>query len=203
MLDGLKMAAISLISTVILAAGGAAVSAESNNNNNNSGNSNPGNDVTLCHATGSQTNPYVKITVNSNGALGHAGSKHQDGRDIIPPFTYNNQGQNASFPGQNWDAAGQATFNNNCVPPTPGQGGGGEVLGTNVTPSTPQAAAPAPAGGAGAAQIQAIPQGGVGAGAGGGDGSISLLAAAGIGGSLASLAGGLLWSYRRANVAVK
>jgi hypothetical protein len=43
--------------------------------------------VTLCHATGSTTNPYVKITVDAAGAYdGHY--KQHDG-DIIPAFTYN------------------------------------------------------------------------------------------------------------------
>ena len=38
--------------------------------------------TTICHATGSAKNPYVRITV-SNGALA-AHRAHQDGRDIIP-----------------------------------------------------------------------------------------------------------------------
>jgi len=38
--------------------------------------------VTICHATGSATNPYVEITISVNGLHGHA--HHQDGRDIIP-----------------------------------------------------------------------------------------------------------------------
>jgi LPXTG-motif cell wall-anchored protein len=92
-------------------------------------------DVTLCHATGSTTNPFVKITVSAAGAFnGHLGSSHQNGEDIIPPFEFN--GHTYS---QNWDAAGRATFNNNCVRPTGGQGGGeqpgggGQVLGTSIT----------------------------------------------------------------------
>ncbi|KTR86147.1 hypothetical protein NS354_06055 [Leucobacter chromiiresistens] len=74
--------------------------------------------MTLCHATGSEKNPYVSITVNANGtANGHIG--HQDGRDIIPPFTYNDHGEEGSFGGQNWDAAGQAIWNNGCAPVDP------------------------------------------------------------------------------------
>jgi hypothetical protein len=85
-----------------------------------------GNRVTLCHATGSATNPFVKITVDAAGAFnGHLG--HQDGRDIIPPFTFN--GQTFS---QNWPS-GQATFNNGCVAPGP-----------PVTPTTPPTSPPRP-----------------------------------------------------------
>jgi hypothetical protein len=36
--------------------------------------------ITICHATGSQTNPFVEITVSVNGLNGH--DKHKD--DIIP-----------------------------------------------------------------------------------------------------------------------
>jgi len=68
-------------------------------------------DVTLCHATGSESNPFVVITVNPAGAYnGHLGGDHQNGEDIIPPFTY--QGQEYS---QNWDAEGQAIQRNGCV----------------------------------------------------------------------------------------
>jgi hypothetical protein len=38
--------------------------------------------VTLCHATGSATNPYVTITISANAVPAH--DRHQDGRDIIP-----------------------------------------------------------------------------------------------------------------------
>jgi hypothetical protein len=38
--------------------------------------------VTICHATGSATNPYVKITIAKPAVEAHA--RHQDGRDIIP-----------------------------------------------------------------------------------------------------------------------
>ena len=42
----------------------------------------PAGKTTICHATGSAKNPYVRITV-SNEALAAHGA-HQDGRDIIP-----------------------------------------------------------------------------------------------------------------------
>jgi Ca2+-binding RTX toxin-like protein len=38
--------------------------------------------VTICHATGSEKNPYVTITVSEKAVAAHAA--HQDGRDIIP-----------------------------------------------------------------------------------------------------------------------
>lgn len=40
--------------------------------------------VTLCHATGSEYNPYVLITVSESAAEAHA--NHQDNEDIIPAF---------------------------------------------------------------------------------------------------------------------
>lgn len=56
--------------------------------------------VTICHALGNGN--YISITVDDDGSYnGHLGVDHQDGRDIIP---------NA----QNWDADGQAIFNNGC-----------------------------------------------------------------------------------------
>jgi hypothetical protein len=71
--------------------------------------------VTICHATGSQSNPFVQISPSKAGVVnGHIG--HQDARDIIPPFDY--QGQHYS--GQNWDTTGQAIWNNGCkLPPPP------------------------------------------------------------------------------------
>ncbi|UOQ57321.1 hypothetical protein MUN78_00300 [Leucobacter allii] len=82
------------------------------------GSDNPHNKVTLCHATASEKNPFVQITVNANGsASGHLG--HQGGRDIIPPFSYNDHGTTVNVPGQNWDAEGQAIFANGCNPVTP------------------------------------------------------------------------------------
>jgi hypothetical protein len=38
--------------------------------------------TTICHATGSATNPYVEITISNNALPAH--QRHQDGRDIIP-----------------------------------------------------------------------------------------------------------------------
>jgi hypothetical protein len=38
--------------------------------------------TTICHATGSATNPYVTITISNNAVPAH--QRHQDGRDIVP-----------------------------------------------------------------------------------------------------------------------
>lgn len=38
--------------------------------------------TTICHSTGSDTNPYVEITVSNNALPAHG--RHHDGRDIIP-----------------------------------------------------------------------------------------------------------------------
>ena len=68
---------------------------------------------TICHATGSESNPYVVITPSVSGVY-HGHMDHQGDEDIIPPFTY--KGVQYS---QNWDAAGQAIFANGCRPPAP------------------------------------------------------------------------------------
>jgi uncharacterized repeat protein (TIGR01451 family) len=80
--------------------------------------------VTLCHATASQSNPYVLITTDDDGVLGSgaSGGNGHDGHtgDIIAPFVYtDNKGVVRSYPGKNWDAAGQAIFENGCRPPEP------------------------------------------------------------------------------------
>lgn len=68
-------------------------------------------DVTLCHATPPDTavNGYTQILTDDDGVLtqGHA-SQHS--ADIIPPFTVGE----TVFPGQNWDAYGQAVWENDC-----------------------------------------------------------------------------------------
>lgn len=97
---------------------------------------NPGDDeengtdhkLTICHATGSETNPFVVITP-AISAVYHAHIEHQHNEDIIPPFEY--KGQTYS---QNWDAKGQAIYNNDCATPSDdededeGGHGGGTVL---------------------------------------------------------------------------
>ena len=80
--------------------------------------------VSICHATGSATNPYVLIHPAAAGVVnGHLG--HQDARDIVAPFTY--KGVTYS---QNYDAAGAAVLGNGCQAPAtpPPDGGGGGVF---------------------------------------------------------------------------
>ena len=70
---------------------------------------------TICHATGSGSNPFVRITPSVSGVFhGHIG--HQGDEDIIPPFVY--KGTTYS---QNWDAEGQALFTANCAAPATSQ----------------------------------------------------------------------------------
>lgn len=75
------------------------------------------NKVTICHATGSKTNPYVVITPDASGVIsGHY--PHQDRRDIIPPFDYfDSAGAKHSFPGQNWTAENEAILKHGCKKP--------------------------------------------------------------------------------------
>lgn len=80
-------------------------------------NSTPKTTVTICHATGSNTNPYTRITVdddavNGSGNNDHNRNDHQDGEDIIPPGFWD-------FNGRNWNTQGQAIWNNDCNVPSP------------------------------------------------------------------------------------
>jgi len=80
--------------------------------------------IKICHATGSNTNPYVTENPAKDGDVSghadHTGPIWFDGitvewGDIIPPFDF----EGGSFPGLNWDAYGQATWNADCVPTLP------------------------------------------------------------------------------------
>lgn len=82
--------------------------------------------ITICHATRSETNPYVVNTPNKNGDVsGHdkhngpiwkAGDKAKgvDWGDIIPRFDYNDNGVTKHYSGKNWNDEGQAIWNNGC-----------------------------------------------------------------------------------------
>jgi hypothetical protein len=69
--------------------------------------------VTICHAAPPDTFPakhYVRISPSASGV--YHGHLRQHDADIIPPFVYN--GVTYS---ENWDATGQAIWNNGCVAP--------------------------------------------------------------------------------------
>ena len=112
--------------------------------------------IVICHATGSQTNPYNVIEIarssidpqqgNSKKYLeghgDHTGPVWTSGAaswgDIIPPFSSD---EGNAFPGYNWSSAGQAILLNGCaavVPsPTPTQ--------TSASPTpTDTSASPSP-----------------------------------------------------------
>jgi len=99
-----------LVPSAALANGGGGGGSDDNPN------SGPANErVTFCHATGSATNPFVQLTIRDRAVFeGHAA---QHPGDIIPPFTFRRHGQTINFPGQNFDARGQAISNNGCVVP--------------------------------------------------------------------------------------
>lgn len=68
--------------------------------------------VTICHATGSASNPYVQITVSEKAVRegrGHNRDGHQAGEDIIPP------GQSYDPDGRNWDLASQTIYDDGCL----------------------------------------------------------------------------------------
>lgn len=91
--------------------------------------------VTICHRTHSETNPYVQITVDEASVDGDNGNDHGKGDhlfehtgpvwtpgakaagvywgDVIPPF-YSDGVTLTGYPSLNWNAAGQAIFDNGC-----------------------------------------------------------------------------------------
>jgi hypothetical protein len=87
--------------------------------------------VEICHGTASYQNPYVINEPAADGDVsGHADHtgpifypeipKGTEWGDIIPPFYYDDGGEEpAYFPGLNWDAEGQAIYENDCVAPEP------------------------------------------------------------------------------------
>lgn len=94
-------------------------------------------EITICHATNSNTNPYVTESpaINSSGAFaGELAGGHNDHTgpiwflgidekwgDIIPPYEY--EPTNFSYPGLNWTAEGQAIYENGCQAPDPADPG--------------------------------------------------------------------------------
>jgi hypothetical protein len=80
------------------------------------------NGITICHATSSNTNPFIEVTTSADGVLsGHA--HHPD--DIIPPFeVILNNGTREVYPGKNMDKVlgagytGAEVLANGCRIPT-------------------------------------------------------------------------------------
>ena len=93
----------------------------------------PNHKVTICHRTASETNPYVRITVDEASVDGSNGNDNRKGDhllehtgpvwparagnpakwgDIIPPFY--SDGTPDGHPSLNWNAAGMAIFFNSC-----------------------------------------------------------------------------------------
>jgi hypothetical protein len=117
-------------------------------------------EITICHATGADNNPYVvnSPAINSSGAFaGELSGGHNDHTgpiwfpgitvawgDIIPPYEY--APANFSYPGLNWTAEGQAIYNNGCAIPEP-----------TATPTPAPTATPTPAGGVGGATATPAP----------------------------------------------
>ena len=74
----------------------------------------PEHKVTICHATPPDTaaNGWVTLEVDvASVGYQHAGHESEHDADIIPPYAYGE----FTFDGKNWDAAGQATWGNDCV----------------------------------------------------------------------------------------
>jgi len=92
-------------------------------------------DVVICHATGSQSNPYIQITVDDRavdgvGSSDHNRDGHQNGEDIIPPGFWDADGRN-------WTAEGIAIWENGCEipePPPPPVEGCTDPLALNYNP---------------------------------------------------------------------
>jgi hypothetical protein len=96
----------------------------------------PSANVTICHRTNSNTNPYVQITVDESAVDGLGGGSDHLGAhtgpvwdptlkadhikwgDIIPPFDTNNVQRPDPTLIANWPA-GEAIFENGCKPVTP------------------------------------------------------------------------------------
>ena len=81
--------------------------------------------VTICHATASQSNPYVTISVDVASIIGDSGHGHSgvNAGDIIPPFTIDGY----AYAGHNWDT-GQAIWANGCSATSTDPGGTGPVI---------------------------------------------------------------------------
>jgi uncharacterized repeat protein (TIGR01451 family) len=71
--------------------------------------------VTICHKWDEPGDPYdIESPVATADVRGH--DDHPE--DIIPPFTYEENGVTGHYPGKNWTPAGQAILANGCDVPT-------------------------------------------------------------------------------------
>lgn len=89
--------------------------------------------ITLCHATASKTNPYVKVTVDvsSAGVIRGGHAKHtgpvfdpaepvKGWGDVIPPYDYTkSNGAVVHVAGLNWTTDGRAIYDAGCKVVTP------------------------------------------------------------------------------------
>jgi hypothetical protein len=69
--------------------------------------------VTFCHATGSETNPFVRITTSVSAFFNAGHHEHQGLEDVVPAFSYVKQGVEIDFHGLNLEL-GQEFIDNNC-----------------------------------------------------------------------------------------
>lgn len=74
--------------------------------------------VLICHATGSETNPYTTNTISKTAVVKGTGHGGHDG-DIIPPFEYAEKKGDPliTYPGKNWNPTNEAIYLNSCVIP--------------------------------------------------------------------------------------
>lgn len=70
--------------------------------------------VTFCHATASESNPYVRITTSVNAFFNAGHDTHQNFEDIVPPFSYEKPQGFFDFDGLNYDADAQEFIDNGC-----------------------------------------------------------------------------------------
>ena len=88
--------------------------------------------VTICHATASQSNPYVPETVDISSLGDGHGQNGINPGDIVPPTP------GTDFPnGNNWTATGQTYWNNNCKAPTQTSPPATEPASSSAVPSSP------------------------------------------------------------------
>ena len=113
--------------------GNSGAGGHNNGGGNAGGNGNGATHVTICHATPPDTaaNGYVVISPSASGV--YHGHLRQHDADIIPPFVYD--GVTYSL---NWDATGQAIWNNGCQVPASSSGT------TTITTTTTTTSAPTP-----------------------------------------------------------